>query len=625
VLVTMPFASFRQPSLALGLLKASLVSAGERVTVVDATLTLAEMIGSEIYDLIATWQPQDLLGDWIFSAAISQSSAHTPEQYERDILAGGLREHDVPFFGKMPLTDGLRGELADVRRGTGEFLERCLADVAVLEPSVVGFTSMFHQTAASLALAERVKAVLPETFVVLGGASCRGETGRELLFRFPFMDAVATGEGEAVLPELVRRLARGQRADDIPGLLTAEHREVGERPAAEHSGGRPLVGLDSLPLPDYGDYFARLVGGGLNGTFTPRLPFETSRGCWWGQRHRCVFCGQASGSLKYRRKSGERSLTELEELARRHPESPVVVTDEIVSPHAFRDFFRHAPARVPGLLVLYLEVRPGLSKDRLGLLARAGVRRLEAGVENLSSSVLKLMRKGTTGLQGVELLKWARELGIEVVWNYLWGLPGEDPAEYERVAGLIPLITHLQPPNSVGTVRVDRFSPLFEDPDRFGISGLRPYPAYGYVYDLPPESLSRLAYFFTFDAVGQQDVDRYTAPLAESIARWKEIHTSSMVAYSDAGDQLVVFEKRPGYDEEEVTVLDGEHLHLFLACDGVRKVSQLARELSVRRGSEVTTTETQELLDEIVEQGLMLREESSYLSLALPLPPQPVG
>jgi hypothetical protein len=120
-------------------------------------------------------------------------------------------------------------------------------------------------------------------------------------------------------------------------------------------------------------------------------------------------------------------------------------------------------------------------------------------------------------------------------------------------------------------------------------------------------------------------VDNYTAPLAESIAHWKEAHASSMLAYSDDGQRLVVFESRPGFDEEEVTVLDGEHRHLFLACDGVRKVSQLARELSARRGSEVTATETQDLLDEIVAQGLMLREESSYLSLALPLPPPPVG
>jgi hypothetical protein len=221
----MPFASFRQPSLALGLLKASLVAADERVRVIDATLIFAEMIGSEIYDLIATWQPQDLLGDQVFAAAIARPSVHTAEQYERDVLAGGRREHDLPFFGKMPLTEALRGELADVRRRVAEFLGRCLAEVRALEPSVVGFTSMFHQTAASLALAERVKGALPESFVVFGGASCRGETASELLRSFPFIDAVATGEGETVLPELVRRRARGQPADGIPGLLTA-------RPAA---------------------------------------------------------------------------------------------------------------------------------------------------------------------------------------------------------------------------------------------------------------------------------------------------------------------------------------------------------------------------------------------------------
>ncbi len=133
---------------------------------------------------------------------------------------------------------GYARELADVRRRADEFLERCLAEVAAWEPSVVGFTSMFHQTAASLALAERVKAVLPETFVVFGGASCRGETGSELLRRFRFVDAVATGEGEAVLPELVRRMrARAaarwhRRSPDGPAPR-------GRRAAARGARGRP--------------------------------------------------------------------------------------------------------------------------------------------------------------------------------------------------------------------------------------------------------------------------------------------------------------------------------------------------------------------------------------------------
>ena len=69
VLVNMPFASYRQPSLALGIMKAVLRPLGTRVTVVDANLVFAEMISPEVYDAIATWPAQDLFGDWVFSSA----------------------------------------------------------------------------------------------------------------------------------------------------------------------------------------------------------------------------------------------------------------------------------------------------------------------------------------------------------------------------------------------------------------------------------------------------------------------------------------------------------------------------------------------------------------------------
>ena len=168
--------------------------------------------------------------------------------------------------------------------------------------------------------------------------------------------------------------------------------------------------------------------------------------------------------------------------------------------------------------MVYLQVRPDLSKDQLRLLADAGIRRLEVGIESLSTPVLRLMRKGTTALKCVQFLKWARELGIEVIWNVLWGFPGEDPREYQKMADMVPLLAHLQPPNSVGSFRLDRFSPAFEDPDGFGLAAIRPYPSYGYVYDLPEEALAGLAYFFVFDYARPQDVAAYTLPLAEAIA-----------------------------------------------------------------------------------------------------------
>ncbi len=171
---------------------------------------------------------------------------------------------------------------------------------------------MSGQHAASLALAARVKAALPGACIVFGGANCRGVMGAELLRSFPFVDAVADGEGEDVLPALVRRRLAGEAVAGIPGLrvrircgdeMADGGRGEEDWPTGE---GAAPTDLDRLPWPDFEDYFTRLAGGPLKGAFTPRLPFETSRGCWWGAKSRCSFCGQASEDMAFRVKSSER-------------------------------------------------------------------------------------------------------------------------------------------------------------------------------------------------------------------------------------------------------------------------------------------------------------------------------
>ena len=633
VLVNMPFASFRQPSLALGLLKAALAPLAVSASVLDATLPFAAGIGADAYETICTWMPQDLLGDRVFAPLLPRPPRADAAEYERRILSGGSREHAVPFFGKPPITAALRAHLRAAEEQAGALLDACLGEIAAAAPLLVGFTSMFHQHAASLALAARVKAALPDTCVVFGGAACHGEMGAELLHSFPFVDAVACGEGEQVLPDLVRRLLAGTGIAGIPGLLVAPdartaaaHTHSARKSPGSHAQRAPGLeapapaDMDALPTPDYDDYFTLLAAGPPMGAFVPRIPFETSRGCWWGQKSRCSFCGQASGAMAFRHKSADRALTELQELTGRYPGCPVFVTDEIVAKGYFKDFLPELRDRVPDLRVVYFQVRPDLRKEQLRLLADAGIRRLEAGIESLSTPVLRLMHKGTTALRCVQFLKWARELDIEVVWNLLWGLPGEDPREYARMAAVVPALTHLQPPNSVGAFRLDRFSPIFEDQDGYGLIGVRPYPSYAFVYDLPEPSLRRLAYFFAFDYARPRDVETYTTPLAEAVVTWKETAASSVLWCAEEGERLVLADGRPGFDSGELTVLDGEHLLLYRACDAIQPAVRLAHLLGQATGRACGPGDVQALLAPLVEQGLMLREGGSYLSLALPAP-----
>jgi ribosomal peptide maturation radical SAM protein 1 len=575
------------------------------------------MISPRVYDEITSWPAVDLLGDRVFSAALPAPPPYTTEEYADRILAGGAREHAIPHFGKRPLDGGLLDDIRDAGARVSQFLDACLAEILAARPLVAGFTSMSGQHAASLALAARLREARPQTTVVFGGASCRSVMGAELLQSFPFVDAVALGEGEAVLPGLVRRRLAGEPLAGLPGLLTTAAEGA---PVASGVPGDapPLADLDRLPLPDYDDYFARLATSALRDSFTPRVPFETSRGCWWGEKSRCSFCGQASESMTYRVKSGERALRELEQLTRRYASCPVFITDEILSPSYFEEFFPHLQRRAPGVHFVYLQARPDLTREQLSSLVRAGVRRLEVGIESLSTPVLRLMGKGTTALRSVQLLKWAREAGLNVVWNFLWGLPGEPPEDYARMARLIPLLTHLEPPNTVGVFRLDRFSPLFEDPERHGLMDVRPYPAYRYVYGLPPESLVGLAYFFQASHRTPRPVERYTAPLAARIAEWKAVHPHSSLSYVDDGAKLTLTEGRPGFDRDELTVLDGEHRLLYLACEGVATDRALATRLARETGRTIDHAEVGVTLEPLVEQGLMLREGSSYLSLGLP-------
>jgi len=102
------------------------------------------------------------------------------------------------------------------------------------------------------------------------------------------------------------------------------------------------------------------------------------------------------------------------------------------------------------------------------------------------------MRKGVTALHNIRLLKWCAEIGVDPQWNLLFGLPGEPPEEYERMADLIPSLVHLKPP-ALCPIQIQRFSPYYQRSADFGIEIVGPVPYYQFLYG-PRCLLRRLGY-----------------------------------------------------------------------------------------------------------------------------------
>ena len=611
----MPFGNVKSPALGITLLKGGLAQRGLPCDIRYLQFPFAAQIGVGVYEMVSACCSSLLLGDWLFTHQLFDEDQLPPVEEYLQVVLG---QYDSKIDREM-LTEYVQ-QLPRLREQAGPFLDLCMESVPWREYQVIGFTSTFAQNVAALAMAKRVKEKYPEKIIVFGGANCEGEMGAELHRRFLFVDFVCSGESDWLFPELVQRLRAGTDVSDLEGLV---YRRNGET-IANGDHAQAIQDMDSLPLPDYDDYFAQLEENGL--AFEPgeiHLMAETSRGCWWGAKSHCLFCGLNGPTVMFRSKSAKRALEEFVHLARRYPQTKsVTMTDNILDIHYFQDV-------VPGLieanlgLAIWYETKANLNKEKLGMLKKAGIAFIQPGIESLDDGILKLMRKGCTVTQNVQMLKWAREAGVRVWWNLISGFPDEEREAYKRMANLVPSIIHLPPPSSHGVshLQLCRYSPYFENPESYGMINVRSTEGYHYVYPFPEESLMRLAYYFDFDYADERNSQDYMAVLDAAIKEWhNQGNKGSLLSLSD-DERLTLYDTRVGARQHE-TVLEGVAKIIYEFCDEARNLSSILKHLAERNESlmqQANAKSVQALLDSLVNARVMLCSDGHYLSLAIPM------
>ncbi len=550
LIIVPPFAGMDRPSLAAHLLQACAAESGIRVSVLYANLLLGAQIGELNYQAVCYAPSGALLGERFFAQV-----AYNVPPFGHDTTYLSYFESSPAERADAEVEINL-DELQALEPELQQWVDTIATAVVERGYKVVGCTSTFEQTAASVALLNRIKQLRPETIAVIGGANCDGEMAEGILSLEARIDYVFAGESERSFVTFMRRVL----SDDLPSerIIT----------------GEPCIDLDDLPTTDFSEYYEQLAVAIPESLLAQNslilLPYESSRGCWWGEKHHCTFCGLNAQTMKHREKSPDRVVAELQYLLANHPNKKVCFVDNIMPHSYFRSLLPRLPAEVPGLLAFY-EEKSNLSLDDVIELKTAGVCDIQPGIEALSTSLLKRMDKGVTARQNIALMRYARAVGLNLNWNLLYAFPGDVAADYEETLALIPLLRHLTPPSGLSFLSIDRFSPYFDFPERYGVTSV--YPMKSYASVLPPGAdIDKLAYHFMGDyASGSRENPELMKRLEAEVDQWmslwnmQEEALPALAVTSLSEDTFLLMDTRGLEQTEEIQFLDREQASVILA------------------------------------------------------------
>jgi ribosomal peptide maturation radical SAM protein 1 len=606
-LVNMPFGHSKFPSIQLGTLSALLKSQGIGVKNHYLNLYFAQRIGFPVYDVLC--ESQLLIGEWLFSRLLFKDNPKH-HQYLRDFK---------PLIEEISRKAGCPSSYLEEIEAmlAPQFLTWALTSVDWGQYRLIGFTSMFHQNVASVTLAKLIKDLYPDVKIVFGGAHYDGDMGLEYFRAFPWIDYAVVGEGEDPFPALVRQVQNGEEAEPPAGVVARKDGTVVYKP-----NQKLFVDFTRTGPPDYDEYFAQLdeVDPSSFKGMNRILLYESARGCWWGEKHHCTFCGLNAQSMKFRSKSHEQVMEELRWLSSRYDSTRFRLVDNIIDMKYIDQVFG-ALGEEHYDLDVFIETKSNLNKQQIHTLAKGGVTSMQPGLESLSATQLKEMDKGVSPMQNVVVLKWSRYYNVNLSWNILLGFPKETDEDYRRQIDLIPSLMHLQAPESVGKLWLERFSPYFTRPQEYGIRITGPGMAYEYVYDPEKVDLMKVAYDFEYEVDQGVDPDLFRE-LVEAAGEWQRRQASSdkpYLYYVKAMGYVTVYDGRiPGAPSRQR--YDGMAAVVIEACNEAPKSPEHIREQAKKKGLAEADDPSmiEKILAELVGRRILYTERGKYFTLALP-------
>ncbi|OGR13930.1 MAG: hypothetical protein A2097_12225 [Desulfobacula sp. GWF2_41_7] len=283
--------------------------------------------------------------------------------------------------------------------------------LAMENPMLIGISMAFPgQVQPGFSLAYLLKARIPGIHITVGGPAItqilvRQTPENRIRILGPF-DSAVLYEGEEALLELVDTLSSGEMREKI---IT----------------GKTDTRLDRLPAPDF-------EGLPLHLYFSPEpvLPYDPSRGCYWGK---CAFCHYGlcrEGTARYRERKIPDMTAHLKDMASRYQCRNFYFSQDAFLPATARKL--SLALKEENLKIHWSsDMRPEkeLTKDGCRDLKEGGALSIALGIESASPRVLKLIHKGITVDTQRAAVKNLAGQGIAVEAMCFNAFPTETPAE----------------------------------------------------------------------------------------------------------------------------------------------------------------------------------------------------
>ena len=294
------------------------------------------------------------------------------------------------------------------------------------KPEIIAITVYTPCLVDLITLLKIIESLDKNITVCLGGPHTDLYTKESL--HYPGVDYVIRGEGEYAFKEIVDKLSKNEKVDDVKGIsFLNDKREVvsvGLPNFIENIDELPIIDMTLVPFKKYNS---------ILGTEGMTATIATSRGCPF----RCTFCS-AKKMGKYRMRSIDNVVKEVEKCI------ALGYKDFFL----FDDLFNITDGRVKSFCeeLLKREIRikwhfrgrvNNLSFGTLKLAKEMGLQTIMFGIERGTDEDLRLLKKDIKVEQIKETIRITNKLKIKSGGNFMIGIPGDTKEKIEQLSKFI--------------------------------------------------------------------------------------------------------------------------------------------------------------------------------------------